>query len=706
MDTTETKVPMEILQFFGRFHPVVLHFPIGFLFLGFIMQLMAQKPKFQNLQAAVGFTLVLGLISAAITTLLGYWLSTEGGYEEKLLNQHKWLGFATTVLAGMVYLIYRSNSLKKIYLPLYGITIVALMVTGHLGGNITHGSDYLLENAPDGIRAAAGLPPKVKEESVVLANMDEAFIYKDLIRPIIDKKCVSCHNPGKVKGELLMNTVEGLQKGGKTGATIIPGDPEKSLMAVRINLPTTEKKHMPPRGKKQLDTDEKALIEWWIEQGADFSHQVLDVEVPEKIQNILDKRIPRESAVYAMDISAASAKTIAKSKAAGIQVYPIALESPLLQVSMTDQQDNIGQKVRLIKRLKENIVHLELSRSAITDDHIKTIAQFPNLVQLRLDGTGVTDVGLKQLAKLEHLEYLNLYNTQVTDDGIAFLSGLPKLKKLYLWQTEVSDQGVQKVLASLPGININLGKQADTLFNDVRLKPPLIAADQDLFTDDVEVSLKLNLQNVDIFYTLDGSEPSIESTPYEAPFQLDRSGEVRAIAIKEGWENSEVAQRQFVKVSHQAQSVKLAVPPNERYAANGGASLVDLTKGTARFTDGSWLGWENQHMSAIIDLGAVKEVKGITVSALESTGAWIFFPKGVRISSSDDGKRFTPQLENTYPTSPSANDGDLRNFQEQLEQPVQTRYLKVEVLSNLVNPDWHQGAGQPCWVFLDEIIVE
>ena len=78
----------------------------------------------------------------------------------------------------------------------------------------------------------------------------------------------------------------------------------------------------------------------------------------------------------------------------------------------------------------------------------------------------------------------------------------------------------------------------------------------------------------------------------------------------------------------------------------------------------------------------------------------------MKIYSSDDGKNFVQQLARTYPTSPTANDGDLRNFQESLDAPITTRYLKVEVLSNLVNPDWHQGSGQPCWIFLDEIIVE
>lgn len=697
---------MEILHFFGRFHPVVLHLPIGFLVLGYLMQIFSKRPAYQVLEKAVGFSLVWGFASAAITTLLGYWLSTEGGYEEKILNQHKWMGIATVALSGLVYAAYRLPALKKVYFPLYTVTVIALLITGHLGGNITHGSDYLLEKAPNGVRAVAGLPPIEPEVPQAPIDLDEAVAFTEFVRPIIEKKCVSCHNPGKVKGELLLNTVDGIKKGGKTGPFVVAGKPDESLMAIRMHLPTTEKKHMPPRGKLQLDTDEKALVDWWIEQGADFGKQILDMEVPENIQNILDKRVAKVSPVYAMTPDPVSKSKLQKMKAAGIRIQPIAEESPLLQAMITDKTDQVNQALKQLAKGQENVIKLDLSRSAITDDMLRKIARFENLVHLRLDGTQVTDTGLKNLQKLKYLEYLNLYGTAVTDEGIAALSEMPQLQQLYIWQTEVSKDGAQALKVALPQLDVDFGEQADTMFNDVRLKPPVIVAEQDLFTDSIEVALNLNLANVDIYFTLDGNEPTDQSPKYETPFTLKESTPVKAIALKEGWQPSDIADQQFVRVKHLPVSTKIDRKPNERYAANGAASLTDLVKGTARFTDGSWLGWEGENVTTTLDLGAEKEINGVSVSALESTGAWIFFPKGIKVSASSDGKNFKEVIASNYPVTETANEGDLKNFYERFPEPVTTRFLKIEVLNTGKNPVWHPGAGQSCWVFLDEIIVE
>lgn len=697
---------MEILQFFGRFHPVVLHLPIGFLVLGYLMQIFSRKPAYQALEKAVGFSLVWGFASAALTTLLGYWLSTEGGYEEKMLNQHKWMGIATVALSGLVYAAYRLPALKKAYFPLYSITVVALLITGHLGGNITHGSDYLLEKAPNGVRAVAGLPPVEPEVPQAPIDLDEAVAFTEFVRPIIEKKCVSCHNPGKVKGELLLNTVDGIKKGGKTGPFVVAGKLDESLMSIRMHLPTTEKKHMPPRGKLQLDTEEKALVDWWIEQGADFGKQVLDMEVPENIQNILDKRVAKVSPVFAMTPDPVSKSKLQKMKAEGIRIQPIAEESPLLQAVITDKTDQLNQALKQLAKGKENLIKLDLSRSAVTDDMLKKIARFENLIHLRLDGTQVTDAGLKNLQKLEYLEYLNLYGTAVTDEGIAALSEMPQLQQLYIWQTDVSKDGAQALKASLPQLQVNFGEQADTMFNDVRLKPPVIVAEQDLFTDSMEIALNLNLANVDIHFTLDGSEPTDQSPKYETSFVIKESTPVKAIALKKGWQASDIADQQFIFVKYKPVSTKIDRQPSERYAANGAASLTDLTKGTTRFTDGNWLGWNGEDMTAILDLGTEKEINGVSVSALESTGQWIFFPKGIRVSTSSDGKNFVEVISSTYPVAETGNQGDLRNFLEQFPEPVNSRFVKIEVFGRGVNPPWHAAAGQPCWLFLDEIIVE
>ena len=88
-----------MLQLLGRLHILVLHLPIGFLVLAFLMELAARRSH-QVLRPAVGFSLFWGMVSAVVAAGLGYLLSLDGSYDAELLDWHKWLGIATAALAG------------------------------------------------------------------------------------------------------------------------------------------------------------------------------------------------------------------------------------------------------------------------------------------------------------------------------------------------------------------------------------------------------------------------------------------------------------------------------------------------------------------------------------------------------------------------------------------------------------------------------
>ncbi len=100
-----------------------------------------------------------------------------------------------------------------------------IIVTGHLGANITHGQDFLF--AP--VEAA-------KEKPVVL--FEDAMVYADMVRPILEAKCISCHNSDKAKGGLIMESNASLLKGGRDGALWDSTQDDFGLMLRRIHLPT------------------------------------------------------------------------------------------------------------------------------------------------------------------------------------------------------------------------------------------------------------------------------------------------------------------------------------------------------------------------------------------------------------------------------------------------------------------------------------
>src|SRR5690349_6163385 len=91
--------------FLGRFHPLVLHVPIGFLTLAFILEILSRFGRFRHFRPTVGFILLLGAASAFIACILGLMLAESGGYPESELTIHQWSGIAVFILSVVAFLI-------------------------------------------------------------------------------------------------------------------------------------------------------------------------------------------------------------------------------------------------------------------------------------------------------------------------------------------------------------------------------------------------------------------------------------------------------------------------------------------------------------------------------------------------------------------------------------------------------------------------
>jgi hypothetical protein len=150
--------------------------------------------------------------------------------------------------------------------------------------------------------------------------------------------------------------------------------------------------------------------------------------------------------------------------------------------------------------------------------------------------------------------------------------------------------------------------------------------------------------------------------------------------------------------------VTLATGPNPRYAAVRGGALTDGRVGTRDFNDGSWLGFQGQDLDAVVDLGEPRAISSVGLDCMENQQAWIFPPRSVEISLSDDGERWVVMGRREQPAQPSAE-----RRTHVIAIPVVTgpvRYLRVVARGIDPLPEWHPGAGSPGWIFVDEIIVE
>ena len=461
---------------------------------------------------------------------------------------------------------------------------------------------------------------------------------------------------------------------------------------------------MPPKGKKQLLDDEIALLYWWIKEGADFKAKVKEVQKDEKIQAILNKYITPKEGLEAVKVPMVELATLEEIQAKGIPINKIAENSSFVAVDLSRRKDLDEKTLKHLLPVAPQLIRLNLAGTNIQDKDLKALPKFPHLEQLYLQQTAITDEGLSYLANLDYLSYLNLYQTKISDKGLVLLTVLKRLQELFIWQTATTQQGIDQFIASKPKTEVNKGVDA-SIFGDTRLKAPLIFSEKDLFRDSLLVELKMNFKGVNIYYTLDGSEPDSLANLYTAPIKLEKSATLKTVAQKEGWKSSEVATKHFARTKYTPVNVRLDNAPNKKYAAKGARSLVDLKKGSTTFTDGLWLGYEKEHLTAFLDLGKTEKISAVTVGALEATASYIFYPKGIAIALSTDGKNYQKVQTAEYPIASENRPSETRNFIQTFPEQA-ARYLKVTVESHLFNPEWHPAPGAPCWLFVDEISVE
>lgn len=490
----------EWTSFFGRFHPLLVHLPIGFLIIVGIFEILKITGRISISQDIIRVILLISAVSATLACIAGYFLSLEGGYNEEMLEEHKMQGIWLAVfcwiawLAKNTWLNERVGVNKVLYAPALIVSLILMMVAGHHGGNLTHGETYLTDNTPQPFRAWLGMPEKTEKESEGLAdkpkiqNINEAMVYQDIIRPIFKQKCEQCHNATKMKGDLRIDKVDLFKKGGKHGAIFVASNVDESKFIKRILLPESDDDHMPPKGKTQITENELALMKWWIEQGAPFDKKVSQVQANESIKPILaslggasggnaasggvkQDKFNIEEKLLSGTVSAIDDNTLAELKKSGALVLPFAQNNNFVEISYINNSKLSDNEAFVITKAPDQTLWLRLSDTQITDKTLAEVAKLTNLTRLHLEQTKITDSGLGQLSALKNLEYLNLIGTKISDAGIKQLASLKNLKKLYLWKTEVTPKGAGELKKNIPDIKIDLGMTEQQIADFLKAKP-------------------------------------------------------------------------------------------------------------------------------------------------------------------------------------------------------------------------------------------
>jgi len=431
---------LSVLELIGHLHPALVHLPIGILLIALLMQWFARKEKYKALKLAVPVALLCGAITALFSSITGYVLSTTDEYDKTLVTFHMWMGFATTLVSFMLYA-KEKNPQFAVNKKLLSIGLLAFVfVTGHLGGSLTHGSDYYTKPIANIFSHDTFSTVTIKP----IPNVQEAYVYKDVVKPILTTKCYSCHGPNKQKGGLRMDDSLRLMKGGKDGIVIEPGKADASEIIKRLMLPPDDDDHMPPKEKSQPTKQQIALIHWWIANGADLAKRVKELKQPDTIKPVLlalqkAPEVKHElTDVPKTPVEQADNAVLEKLKQNGVVALPVAQSTNYLYANFVTDSVVTDDVLKSLLQLKKQLIWLNLANTTANDSTLATVAQLNNLTRLHLENTFVSDKGLLQLKNLSNLQYLNLVGTKITSQGVIQLKSLPRLQQLYLYQTNIS----------------------------------------------------------------------------------------------------------------------------------------------------------------------------------------------------------------------------------------------------------------------------
>ncbi|WP_299113746.1 beta-N-acetylhexosaminidase [uncultured Winogradskyella sp.] len=213
--------------------------------------------------------------------------------------------------------------------------------------------------------------------------------------------------------------------------------------------------------------------------------------------------------------------------------------------------------------------------------------------------------------------------------------------------------------------------------------------------------LKTLTDGKDIRYTIDGSEPTLNSEIYTSQIPISKS-----IMIKAAVFNSE---KQLGKTFtqninyHKAVGAKIMIDkkPHKAYSGSGAEGLINGISGSdTRYGDKEWLGFWGEDIIITITFETPKEVNSILTRFHNGNGQWIYAPEqiGFSFKLKEDGRTIND-------INLIKNNSDLIvNHSYNMEATFITE-IEIVIKNYGTIPEGKQGAGNKAWTFIDEIIV-
>jgi hypothetical protein len=217
------------------------------------------------------------------------------------------------------------------------------------------------------------------------------------------------------------------------------------------------------------------------------------------------------------------------------------------------------------------------------------------------------------------------------------------------------------------------------------------------------VEIKHISEDVELFWAYQTNSAMPDFKEYNQKLKLHETADLVSLASIND-EKSLTEQAEFVQIPS-GRSVTITNPYSLQYTAGGDIALVNTLRGGADFKTGNWQGYWGVDLDATIDLGEVQQVRRIGAGFLQDQNSWIFMPEWVQFEISADSIHFETLKRIESDVDEKAEGGIVKDFETRISRQ-NVRYIRVYAKNKAFCPDWHKGAGEPAWIFVDEVWVK
>ncbi|MCW3463614.1 glycoside hydrolase family 20 protein [Chitinophaga nivalis] len=214
------------------------------------------------------------------------------------------------------------------------------------------------------------------------------------------------------------------------------------------------------------------------------------------------------------------------------------------------------------------------------------------------------------------------------------------------------------------------------------------------------IQLDSKLEGGTIHYTTDSTAPSLQSPVYTTPLAVTGNTVIRAQVFQNGKPFGNEYHQPFLIHKGLVKKITLDQEPGQSYNPGSPAAMVNGIAGNAAYNDGQWFGYNGKDLTATVELDSVQDIHLVGMNTMNARSNWIYPPKQVVFSVSEDGKTFKEVFKQTSFTKEGIN-----QVRGKLTQ-ARGRYVRMQVQHFGKIPAGAAGAGNPAWVFADEFIIE